>query len=421
MDVFVRDRSVEYQVAMRDLARIDAITEKCRTTARVSRDNMEFARLSSETLEALLADGPTLNTSFSRAVFASLEAYRDNADRRRYIAWTRTPSLGFCWGFIDSPTAPELRLEWILYRPLQLKEKIVGAMSSMALPVFVLAHSNGFSNRRTVAVFPEDFAFRDGPLVGSSETPAIYFIDRFIRRSVDTTLKLLFSTTTDDSLRELKAYIRSLPAERLDSEVANLCGAWMWFHETHHRLGHMPLDLFLACKSGRFAGALEELRADTGAMVSLLSSEGADNDAVILCQFILAERVLRYPVSCLMSGKKLDYDAIGSHVLLNWMERHGAVCRSHGQLQFSANCFDSVVNFNATVSDLERKVAEDFKRDRQTTEASSDNEEFASAHARNKFADFVRANTGFTSTIDLPPDPFYVGASQTLLAKSIPT
>lgn len=289
-----------------------------------------------------------INDPLAHAARESIEDYRGQPDRRRNVIWTEgDPQL--VAAIFNSKTAPNLGFEYFVISPIRISPAITELVDSYAMPVRLLAHSAGFNRERIVAVFPEEWRFIDS-FANQLSPKAIYFIDRFVRRTKYTSLNLLASCTSTSSLRHLKQLLkRSAP----DDNLLRLASEWMWVHEASHHKGQMPIPKYLTFKSGISPGAFEELRADAEAIVELIKMPDRTGDIVCLCEFILMERLLRYPVDCLRASETMDYDAIGSHVLLHFLENEGVVTRRGNMLDISEKWPDGLVSFVETIRSVE--------------------------------------------------------------------
>ena len=101
-------------------------------------------------------------------------------------------------------------------------------------------------------------------------------------------------------------------------------------------------------KSSRSSAAIEELRVDVAAMLSLSTKQ-------INREFILAERLLRYAVEASPAN---DYDAIGTQVLFQFLLlKSGITIDTLGLLQIKSSVWSCLALFSQVITELEAKAA----------------------------------------------------------------
>lgn len=154
--------------------------------------------------------------------------------------------------------------------------------------------TEGIKNSQVVAIFPENFK---GHSVREND-PVYYFVNKFAERHIKFTRPYLATSRMNDFLND----VLCTDTHKIYELVAN----WVHVHEMSHRKGPMPLPRYLKEKSGRYSAALEELRADLGVIQYCLRL-GSD-EAVLTAKYVLAERLIAYP----LFRERKNFDAISS-------------------------------------------------------------------------------------------------------------
>lgn len=102
-------------------------------------------------------------------------------------------------------------------------------------------------------------------------------------------------------------------------------------HEHNHRVGFLPIPQYLDAKSTRNGAGAEELRVDILSLLALSQLKSDDPVVTTAIQYILAERLIRYP---LQAAPQDNYDARSSVALFNYLSRHGVIAKRGGKLFF---------------------------------------------------------------------------------------
>ena len=177
--------------------------------------------------------------------------------------------------------------------PIIVKERF----SSYACPINVLVSTDGFLSKYAT-LFPENFVTQSPPKIGDE---VYYFINKFVKRFKDVTIPFL--KTGKINLHPFEK-ILDLTFEQINT----LSASWVTMHEYFHTKGALPIPTSLDAKSSRSSAALEELRVDL--LVIVAANELTKIDAVFgeqLAQFVLAERLLRYPLQANRAGDGIRY------------------------------------------------------------------------------------------------------------------
>lgn len=226
---------------------------------------------------------------------------------------------GLVLSVFSAPYNEHLGLDAFAYRPVEIEAFLSQHFpDSAALAVTLLGFTAGFAHEESVALFPENFIADREP---SPDHKIFYFVDRFRQRFETVTLPALhFGTGTGfETLLDL-----------LPSEVISLSAAWVHLHEYFHKKGFLPLPAFLKLKSTKTAAALEEVRVDAASILACAHhAQRGEHRAATIAQFILAERLLRYP---LMSSPDQNYDSRSSQLLLQYLCSHEAAFIEGGKL-----------------------------------------------------------------------------------------
>lgn len=213
-----------------------------------------------------------------------------------------------------APYNPDLGLDGLWFKKIDVSPQIRSSFPSNAQPIIIIDCTDGFKGPRSVALFPENFDSRIPP---GEHAPVLYFMDKFIQR---------FERITLDFLS--KGLINSEPfcniIDLSTSQKMELASGWVVMHEHFHAKGALPLQQSLSAKSSRSSAALEELRVDILSILAAHSQVVSWNRSLgeRLAQFILAERLLRYPIE---AHPRDDYDARSSVLLACLLRRFGVL------------------------------------------------------------------------------------------------
>ena len=226
----------------------------------------------------------------------------------------------FILGFFDVPYNPESYLEAASLSFVPIPRSVLSRYpTSHAAPVLVQSSTDGFKEPLAVAVFGENY-------VGAElkeHHRAYYFVDKFARRFIDHTRAAVSNSWSPTAFSPL-----------MDADYDTLIQAsaiWVHLHEFHHRKGFLPLPKYLNDKSSRNAAGAEELRVDIWSILSLMSLVPAEPITHIAIQYILAERLIRYP---LQAEPQENYDARSSIALFNFLFRHDVIGSRRGRFYF---------------------------------------------------------------------------------------
>jgi hypothetical protein len=275
-------------------------------------DPMVDRRGTAQALADTLA--PFDDLAVPRAFRADLLEFADTGEAPRYsraqLAAHIQPA-GLILGIFSAAYNGALSLEAIAYEHAVLPP-FVRRIPSSAVPILVRSHTSGFDNGRYVALFPEEVS--GSVLNAMKQDKAFYFIDRFTRRSMETSVPI--------ACRFPGSTVARLFAELTPPRAEELATTWVWLHEHFHRVGPLPLPSALEIKRTRSGGALEELRTDLRTIIGATDGLIAPEHAADLANYVLGERLLRYG----MEGNPADdYDARSSHIFFGMLQKAGAL------------------------------------------------------------------------------------------------
>jgi hypothetical protein len=238
---------------------------------------------------------------------------------------------------------PTLSLDLLSYRKLDIHDELSARFPSNTCPIVLEGNTRGFDARVVVALFPENHIDNRQ----EHDDRIFYFIDKFVERHQRITQKMIRHVMRPDCLPLLRE------ASTLDIERA--ASHWVWLHEYHHRQGHLPLPQWLPLKSLKPLAGLEELRVDlSGLLVCLRDPDLPPHLAQMTYEFILAERLLRYPVE---GSQKPNYDAVASQVLFQYLLRHGGLALENGLIALLPELPEALAAFLAEVTAIEATIA----------------------------------------------------------------
>jgi Family of unknown function (DUF6421) len=226
-------------------------------------------------------------------------------------------------GWLKTQFGQPPTFEFIYFESVAVTDVIRARYRCCALPVFVLQSTCGLRGARTVAIFPEMFTW---PRCNPATLPAFYFMDKFVERHQQKTQPIIRSAAIEKN--SFRSLINATPHEILEA-----CSNWVHLHEHFHGQGPMPFTKFPWIKSSRTTAALEEMRVDISSIIEALhvlpDSDYGERRSRILAEFILAERLLRYPVE---ARPMENYDARSSTLLLSMLSKNGATSLNNGML-----------------------------------------------------------------------------------------
>lgn len=237
---------------------------------------------------------------------------------------------------------PELSIESCFYDRLDVCPVIKRKYTTNVIPVNIKQASLGFHSRPVVALFPENHIDK----IQLPDDRIFYFIDKFVARFYKITHKMLSTVVANKSLQKLtQANYQQIEAAAIQ---------WVWLHEYYHRQGWLPIPKYLAIKSLKPLAGLEELRVDLCSIfVCLHDADLPRQHAEFVCQFIIAERLLRYAVEGIPNP---NYDAIASQLLFNFLRQHGGLIIKNMQIQLTSKLFVVLEQLLQAIHDIESKI-----------------------------------------------------------------
>jgi len=256
-------------------------------------------------LEAFLADarrgiGGHMNMDATRATVAS------------------DPCPDVLIGFFDKKYYPCMGLECAVLERLPQHAHFSERYSTDIFnPVRLHDCTQGLRHPNMIALFPEHW-------IAPEPEPKFYkaynFMDRFVERFFQVTLPAIEMISTKPCFAELRAPTRG--------EICEAAIVWIQLHEYFHTTGPLPFTKNLAAKRARSLAGLEECRVDALAALACLEEARAGvAGSALFAQFILGERLLRYP---LQASPEANYDARGSQFLLGFLAAIGALRLTDG-------------------------------------------------------------------------------------------
>ncbi|MEQ8965570.1 MAG: DUF6421 family protein [Azospirillaceae bacterium] len=175
--------------------------------------------------------------------------------------------------------------------------------------------SRGFSSGNCIVFFPENIAAAGAP---TGQDYALFFFNKFHR---------IYHEQTLPELRRLFG-----PADRLTGAgnwVSGTLGeaacyrarcVWGYLHDCFHHRGPRPLDAHLHVKLNWFTGLLEEIKVDAETALACLDGAVPHGEAIL--QFVLFERMLRYPRQ---PDATRNFDSATGVLLYEWLRDKGAI------------------------------------------------------------------------------------------------
>ena len=274
-------------------------------------DNVRLRR----EMERVLA--PYAGTAPYQALLAGLGQDRDGTPQL-LVTERECPDLIF--GFFDVPYNKDAWLEAAAMRAIPVPERFVTSPDdNKARPVAVEACTDSFRNPLSVAVFCENYR----GVIPHDDYKAYYFINKFVDRFKSFTLPEIarrWSPTAFPTLQQAD-----------DAALYSASATWVTMHEAYHRQGYLPLPQFLHEKSTRNGGGAEEMRVDLLSCINLGRQMTHDPEAQLAFQYILAERLIRYPLQCPPAE---NYDARAAVALFSYLRRKGAIAQRGDLLYF---------------------------------------------------------------------------------------
>ena len=208
-------------------------------------------------------------------------------------------------GFFSIPYNEDAFLECLHVKRVEIPEEVIRLVpNSNAIPVIVESCTDGFKNPLAVAVFPENY---QGCTVEEKHY-AYYLINKFVDRFNQYTKTEIIKKWNVNDFKEL------LEADNKTIKIAS--AIWVYLHEHYHRTGNLPIPKYLHIKNSRNGAGAEELRVDILSIVALMKLQSSNLYIKVAVQYILAERLIRYP---LQACPKDNYDARSSIALREYL------------------------------------------------------------------------------------------------------
>ncbi|AEF47387.1 hypothetical protein SerAS12_4294 [Serratia sp. AS12] len=283
----------------------------------------------------IIAEGITADIEqIHRCIVPILSKYRDNIHINTLLrnCANRSFSCGnlldltcfsdpeFIVGFFSVPYNPDAFLEAMRVKIIPLPKVVTDLVPiSDAVPAVIESCTEGFLNPLAVAVFAENY--RDAEV--KEHHQAYYLIDKFVARFKGYTRKAI------DAFWSPTAFADIIDAD--DPLLINASAIWVHLHEHYHRRGYLPLPEHLKAKSSRNGAGAEELRVDILTLLTLLRLSSPVAELRAATQYILAERLIRYP---LQASAQDNYDARSSVALFQYLQRHGIIASNGGKFYF---------------------------------------------------------------------------------------
>lgn len=338
----------------------------------------ENSRLLNRSLSELSSLTQSYGSALAAEMRGQIEAYRENPSRR-YIFQIRDDQTFILAGFVDCSFNKALNLEFLEFEEAQVDARLKKIFPSNAYSVRLRRVSKGLENPSVVALFPEDWKY---PIVKSREDienhPVFFFICRFVERFKKVSLPAIRYSISEGFSNLVQAF-----SEEDNLGLAEeLCADWMWMHERSHREGVLPYEIHSArgdlryFKNSWHSGAFEEMRADVGGICEIVKSEKFPEERrQLLAEFILFERLVRYPVQFLLSRSesKLNYDSVGSQALLNFLRERDFVETAEGRIRLNKDWADGLQMYSelANTAELEALQIYESASERELSGASS--------------------------------------------------
>ena len=248
----------------------------------------------------------------------------------------------FVVSVFHAPYFPTLTFDGFFYETISINKAIASSYETPVRPVKLTHQSNGFEYRAVVALFPENHIDN----VQLSSDRIFYFIDKFVIRHKKITQKLLSTCVSKDSFLILRNMV--------DSQIQEMSTYWVWLHEYFHRKGFLPIPRYLKLKSTKALAGLEEMRVDLLAMSSCQNDPVFSGiDSRMLFEFILSERLLRYPIE----GIEIpNYDAISSQLLFVFLLENGGITLDNGLIEVQDSIVDVVQLLSDKINSIEALI-----------------------------------------------------------------
>lgn len=302
--------------------------------------------IKSRNLGALIdyVDGSSLPEDYKQAMLLDLE-YQANtgvATSQHCKQVINSRKYDELYGLFDASYFPSLGFDGIKFKPLPLPTYDGFTLDSPVVPIKVTNATEGFMAPAVVALFPENHFGG----VQKANDKIFYFIDRFAARHINKTKLILSKFVNEGTFSRVKDFTLE--------EAEDYSVHWIWLHEYFHRVSPAPVPEYLDMKSYKPLAGLEESRVDMMAVRFIYEKSNLPKEkATKICEFILAERLLRYAVEGIPNP---NYDAIGSQVLANFLKNNGYLKISNNKLSIADDYMEGVYKFTDKIHDLEKYV-----------------------------------------------------------------
>lgn len=237
---------------------------------------------------------------------------------------------------------PTLSLDYLTYEAVPAAPHVAERYPSSTVPVNITTRSTGFSAAAVVALFPENH-------VDGRQDPGdliFYFIDKFVGRHNRITRKVIDAAMAPESFPHIQG--------ASDAHIERASSWWVRLHEHHHQQGDMPIPTFLSAKSAKPLAGLEELRVDVTSMLVCLRDDALPREEALMAfEYVLAERLLRYPIEAI---PRLTYDAIGSQVLFNYLLKHEGIHLAGGLIHLRPELPAVLERLVGEIEAIERRI-----------------------------------------------------------------
>lgn len=331
-------------------ALLNALAQIREELARYSPTPNELTRAQ---ISFLLSEAAKLGPCAGADISEQILSYSSNKEFAKRIFFVTNGDHSVFAAFFILTGSLDPRFEYGVVKRLSVDDDIAARFSSHAAPVWLEHGSAGLLSPRIVALFPENWWSKTGNPPAEDEL-VVYFINRFVERFLKFSVPALIRGTAENSFTSVK---QLLSRSELHGLASKLSVIWMWLHEHCHRLGNMPLPRYLAYKGTLSAGAVEEMRADVLAILELSHASWIPGEfAKLTMEFILGERILRYPIECVVRRVSLNYDAIGSQILMHYLLDFGSLSITDGVLKLSLNWIDGLESYASEIQCLEKRL-----------------------------------------------------------------
>jgi hypothetical protein len=317
----------------------------------------------------ILSEGASSDpVRIAQCVRKTLEGHSDNAHVKLLLENMENHQLGsnnlleltftddpdFILGFFEVPYNPDAFLEAAFVEAIAIPQNVLDIVpESEALPVLLHCCSDGFKNPLSVAIFAENF--RDAEVKPYHK--AYYLIEKFVDRFKSYTRPAIEAAWSPTAFPDV------ITAD--DDLLTRASAIWVHLHEYYHRTGYLPLPEHLKEKSSRNGAGAEELRVDILSILALLDLHANDPVLRASIQYILAERLIRYP---LQAPPKENYDARSSVALFEYLQRHGVIGRKGGRFYFVggyARLGEALRSILVNITALEDRISQSPADDRK--------------------------------------------------------